>query len=286
MEVPLDACYARLNQMVSQSRFEHIGRASIRLEGAAWGVWLRVDHWSNALLNRPRLRCGALFHVANRTVSFHEAARDAVRFLLPIFESWTVASISQLSSIQQNQEDDPVVSACRTRIPEPIETFNPWAPSADSHSSPEAHDVGRRELSSLRTMVHQLIDVCRANQGHLTSLREEVTSLRAQMNSLLARSAPAPVPAATNLATSGEVPDPPPPRHVSATPLWRDNQVSEPPPRIRVCRPQGCHAHVPSRCPVRFCQEHCTSPRCNAHAQQTRMQERSRRSLGCRARVP
>ena len=109
VEVPLDACYARLNQMVSQSRFEHIGRASIRLEGAAWGVWLRVDHWSNALLNRPRLRCGALFRVANRTVSFHEAVRDAVRFLLPIIESWTVASISQLSSIQRNQEDDPVV---------------------------------------------------------------------------------------------------------------------------------------------------------------------------------
>ena len=68
--------------MVSQGRFEHIGRASIRFEGAtARGVWLRVDHWSIAMEKRPKSRCGALFHVANRTVSFHGAARDAVRFL-------------------------------------------------------------------------------------------------------------------------------------------------------------------------------------------------------------
>ena len=38
VEMPLDVYCARLKQMVSQGRFEHIGPASIRLEGAtAWG---------------------------------------------------------------------------------------------------------------------------------------------------------------------------------------------------------------------------------------------------------
>ena len=97
VEMSLDSCYAHLIQMISQGRFEHIGRASIRLVGAtAWGVWLRIDQWSSALGNRPRLRCGALYHVANRTVTFHGVARDAARLPVPLFEGWTVASISQL----------------------------------------------------------------------------------------------------------------------------------------------------------------------------------------------
>ena len=50
-----------------------LGRASTRLEGATvWGVWFRIDQWSSALGNRPRLRCGALYH---RTVTFHGVAR-------------------------------------------------------------------------------------------------------------------------------------------------------------------------------------------------------------------
>ena len=41
VEMSLDSNYAHLNQMISQGKFEHIGRASIRLEGATtWGVWL------------------------------------------------------------------------------------------------------------------------------------------------------------------------------------------------------------------------------------------------------
>ena len=55
--MPFDVYYARLNQMVSQGRFEHIGRASIRFEGAtARGVWLRVDHWSIAMEKRPQVK--------------------------------------------------------------------------------------------------------------------------------------------------------------------------------------------------------------------------------------
>ena len=53
------------------------------------GVWLRVDHWPTALGRHPRLRCGVLHHVANRTLSFHGIVIDAVQFLLPLFESWT-----------------------------------------------------------------------------------------------------------------------------------------------------------------------------------------------------
>ena len=62
VKMTLDSYYAHLNQMISQGRFEHIGRASIRLEGAsAWGVRLRIDQWSSVLGNRPRLRCGVLY---------------------------------------------------------------------------------------------------------------------------------------------------------------------------------------------------------------------------------
>ena len=43
------------------------------------------------------------------------------------------------------------------------------------------------ESRSLRNMVHQLIDVCRANQSHLTGLREEVATLRSLVNTLVAR---------------------------------------------------------------------------------------------------
>ena len=47
VEMSLDSFYAHLNGMVSSGVFQHIGRASIRVEGTcAWGVWLRIDHWS------------------------------------------------------------------------------------------------------------------------------------------------------------------------------------------------------------------------------------------------
>ena len=79
VEMPLDVYYARVNGMIQPGVFEDIGRATIRLEGGtAWGVWLRIDHWSTALGRRPRLRCGVLYHLANRTFVFHGIADDAV----------------------------------------------------------------------------------------------------------------------------------------------------------------------------------------------------------------
>ena len=90
-----------MQEMIQAGRFEHIGRASIRLEGStAWGVWLRIDQWSTALGRRPRLRCGVLYHLANRTLSFHGIAADAVRFLLPLFEDWTFPAIHLLPSVR------------------------------------------------------------------------------------------------------------------------------------------------------------------------------------------
>ena len=80
--------------------------ASIRLEGAkAWGVWLRVDQWSSALGNRPRMRCGVLYHVANRTITLNGVARDATRLLVPLFEGWIVASISQFAFVRLDHVD-------------------------------------------------------------------------------------------------------------------------------------------------------------------------------------
>ena len=84
--------------MVHAGWLEHIGRAT---EGpSAWAVWLRVAHWPSAFGRHPRLRCGVLFHVADRTLSFHGIDVDAVQFLLPLFESWTYSSLLQLPSLR------------------------------------------------------------------------------------------------------------------------------------------------------------------------------------------
>ena len=46
VEMSLDKYYATVNEMITVGRFEHIGHASIRVEGTtAWGVWLRVGQW-------------------------------------------------------------------------------------------------------------------------------------------------------------------------------------------------------------------------------------------------
>ena len=83
VDMSLETYYASVSNMVSAGQFEHIGRATIRIEGASA---LRVDHWPTALGRHPRLRCGVHYHVANRTLSFHGIAIDAVQFLLPLFE--------------------------------------------------------------------------------------------------------------------------------------------------------------------------------------------------------
>ena len=54
VEMSLEHHYSTVNAMVNEGRFEHIGRATIRVEGAsAWWVWLRVDHWPSVLGRHP-----------------------------------------------------------------------------------------------------------------------------------------------------------------------------------------------------------------------------------------
>ena len=45
-------------------------------------VWLSTNHWSTALGRRPLLKYGVLCHLANRTLSFHGIADDAVGLLI------------------------------------------------------------------------------------------------------------------------------------------------------------------------------------------------------------
>ena len=119
----------------------------------------------------------------------HGVARDAARLLVPIFEGWTVASISQLSSVRRERVVDVVPPA------EPVFQGDQSSHSVATPLSTTTPLLGEHrarvdELSSLRNMVRQLIDVCRANQSHLSGLWEEVTTLRSLVNSLIARPPP------------------------------------------------------------------------------------------------
>ena len=75
LEMPLDRYVNVLTSMINNGRFSHILHAVIRLEGqTAWGVWLRINRWDSSQGRRARLRVGVLYHVANRTLSFHGSA--------------------------------------------------------------------------------------------------------------------------------------------------------------------------------------------------------------------
>ena len=170
--------------MTSQGRFEHIGRASIRLEGAtAWGVWLRIDQWSSALLR-----------LSHNCLQFNEIV---LMWLCQLNLFFTVTSR---------------VIQWQVRCHLPVQ---PPAPNDESRF--------------LRIMVHQLIDVCRANQSHLTGLRDEVATLRSLVNTLVARPPPPPAHSAAqvNPEVTGPLPEVLP---------WRVRQTGRQP---RVCRREG-----------------------------------------------
>ena len=213
----LDTYHATVNEMIAAGRFEHIGHASIRVEGTtAWGVWLRVDQWPTALGRHPRLRCGVLYHVANRTLSFHGIARDAVQFLLPLFEDWTYYSLPQLPSVRSSDArvefDRPQTSGAVPQRPSPFSTpgcpqsggaipqLRPSAVPAlprDNHSSNGVAGPTPSEVSVLRGLVHQLVDVCQSNHQQLSLLRGEVSQLRGELRAV--RAAPAPSPQAASV---------------------------------------------------------------------------------------
>ena len=80
-EMPRDQHDATVNAMITAGHFNHIGEASVRLEGqTAWGVWLRIDHW-RASRGASRLRCGMLYHPINRELTFHGVASVGTQFL-------------------------------------------------------------------------------------------------------------------------------------------------------------------------------------------------------------
>ena len=201
VRMPLDVYCARLSGIVDSGHFEHIGRACIRLEGAtAWSVWLSVDQWATMLGNRPRLRCGALHHFANRTVSSHGAASDALSFLLLLFVDWTCSSITQLPSSWTIQEstDPPLASRCplpSAVLPEPDRqsqvflirgacSITPASRQPQKVAPFQVVDSGVSETDMLRTIVTRLIG-CVCATSNFTGPREEVSNLRQQMSLLV-----------------------------------------------------------------------------------------------------
>ena len=292
----LDVYYARVNGMIQSGVFEDIGRATVRLEGGtALGVWLRIriDHWSTALGRRPRMRCGVLYHSANWTLSFHGIADDAVRSLISLFERWTSSSITQLPSVRSNRQPTPSnVPSVRSNqcvppngppppLPHPVPRVMQEQQLIQDDSSPRPQKPDDRQTrgdDALRSMVHQLIDVCYIKQRHRTGLREEVTNLLSQITVLVSRTpvgVPTPISVVAPDADSHmAVPQPVPNALVSG-----DRQK-------RVCRRSGCDTAVPTGCCVQFCQAHRTSPRCPFHGQEARNSDRSCRHPGCEARVP
>ena len=108
LEMPRDQYYATVNAMITAGRFNHIGEASVRLEGqTAWGVWLRIDHW-RASRAASRLRCGVLYHPVNRELTFHGVASVVTQFLLPLFADWTFASSELLPSVRPTNSLEPL----------------------------------------------------------------------------------------------------------------------------------------------------------------------------------
>ena len=129
--------------------------------------------------------------------------------------------------------------------------------------------VASSEIPSLRSLVHQLVDFCHGNQREIVSPRDDVSQLRSQL-----ASRPQPPPPTTQPEPQQVPPLPPPIPAVGRG----DSRL--------VCRRVGCSNEVSSSCPVRFCQAHCTSPRCNAHGSPVSNQVRQCRTRGCHSAVP
>ena len=262
----------------SWQAFEHVGHASVRVEGAsAWSVWLRVDYWPTALGRHPRLRCGVLYHVANRTLSFHGVGRDAVQFLVPLKESWTFSSLPQLPSIRTSGSSVPPLDDPALRVPTTGDV------PATPRSVPAPVSAPNPEVAALRGLVHRLVDLCDSNQREIRSLREEFSQLRSLMISRFPAQLPSPA------APSGAPHMVPPPLPPGASPPVPPPPIAHEVPRpdrpsVNHCRRSGCSSPVPLSCPVGFCQTHCTSSRCSVHSTPTR--RRRCRARECSSLVP
>ena len=88
------------------------------------------QHWAST---HPPLRCGALSHVANRTVSLREVGRDAVHFLVPLFESCTCSSLPHLPSIRHAGSSVPPLDSPVTPEPYLVRCLWPQTISASNN---------------------------------------------------------------------------------------------------------------------------------------------------------
>ena len=153
------------------------------------------------------------------------------------------------------------------------------------------------ESRSLRNTVHQLIDVCRANQSHLRGLREEVATVRSLVNTLVARPPhlqPIPQPQ-VNPEVTGPLPEVPPWRVRQtgrASPVFAATKVvllqfrtvvvcgfvkiiapaqdamfmhDKPDHRRDIAVSEGVRPGSPESVSSGFCDEHCSSPQCSVH---------------------
>ena len=92
------------------------------------GVWLRINHWNSSQGRRARLRVGVLYHVGNRTLTFHGSASTVRQLLLPLFQDWTFATLASLPSVSQvGAPQPPLAPAPRAPSPPPPPS-SPCAP--------------------------------------------------------------------------------------------------------------------------------------------------------------
>ena len=140
------------------------------------GVWLRINHWDSSQGRRARLRVGVLYHVGNRTLTFHGSASVVRQLLLPLFQDWTHATVASLPSVSQvgnhvATEAPSCIPPTQTppSIPSPpqpaphVPHAQPSVPCAPSHrcqGCQELMSIVRRltfQLQALQTEVHRMV---------------------------------------------------------------------------------------------------------------------------------
>ena len=159
----LDAFLQKINTLVAEGCFADMDVPQVRVEGTtAWGVWLRINSRQATFARRPHLLCGVLFHVANRTLTFHGDVSEAAR-LLPIFRPWTSDTAeSTLTGLQETTlATVPLDDVSRTD-PDAVSSAGEQEPGADQcNTGPSSHVQAIQELQSqvlsLTTMLNNMM---------------------------------------------------------------------------------------------------------------------------------
>ena len=249
LEMPLDRYVNIVTAMINDGRFSHIGHGVLRLQGqTAWGVWLRINHWDSSQGRRARLRVGVLYHVGNRTLTFHGSASVVRQLLLPLFQDWTHATMASLPSVSQVGNHQAVEApSC---VP-PTQT-----PPSPAPHVPHAQPSGPYAPPHRCQGCQELMSIVRRLTFQLQALQTEVHRM------VIAAGRPAPVPPA-------QVPAPPStPSPIGAPPTTGAPSSFPPPPPplpVRSCSRRGCTSLVLPLCTTGYCDIHCHSHRCHFH---------------------